>query len=97
LHYTIQVVSLKKKDDAKTYLFDEFDDERAAVVKASVRGTTYYRVVLGSFQTYDDAVAAKASDVEIERGIFNTWIRRLGSVQKEVKNNGLVAVTDHIN
>ena len=82
-NFTIQLFATKDADKTDKFIQQYALSERAQVIQAVVKGTTYHKVLLGSFNEWNDAaveIGAFPQDLRNQR----PWVRKFGSLYAEL-------------
>ena len=80
--FTIQLFATKDIEKTGKFIQQYALSERARVIQAVVKGTTYYKVMLGSFSEWNDAaveIGAFPQDLRNQR----PWVRKFGTLYDE--------------
>ena len=92
--FTIQLFATKEIDKTGKFIQQYALSERARVIQAVVKGTTYYKVLLGSFIEWNDAaveIGAFPQDLRNQR----PWVRKFNSLYNEFPQEILATAGDN--
>lgn len=92
-NYTIQLFATKDFDKTGKFIQQYALSENARVIQAVIKGTTYYKVLTGSFSEWNDAaveIGAFPQDLRNQR----PWVRKFSSFYKELPEQAATAATE---
>jgi len=82
-NFTIQLFATKEESKTEKFIQQYALTERAKVIAAVVKGTQYYKVILGSFTEWNDAaveIGGLPQDLRDER----PWVRKFAALYPEL-------------
>ena len=88
-NFTIQLFATKAHEKTGKFIQQYALSEGAKVIQAVVKGTTYYKVLIGSFGEWNDAaveIGTFPQDLRNQR----PWVRKFGSLYKELPKGTVV-------
>ena len=81
--YTLQLLSDTDEGNVRRFVDAYVDPAKGGYFSSRIKGAVWYSVVYGNFPNYDSAKAA-IDDLPAAMGKLKPWIRKIGSVHKQM-------------